>query len=57
MGPGLVLVGAVALLVMVTIAKGIRIVQQAQTMIVERFLGLERRVTVVSSTTLVGSDS
>src|SRR5258705_13236188 len=37
MGPGLVLVGAVALLVVVTIAKGIRIVQQAQTMIVERF--------------------
>jgi len=37
MGPGLILVGAVALLVMVTIAKGIRIVQQAQTMIVERF--------------------
>src|SRR6266498_1778221 len=36
MGPGLVLVGAVALLVVVTIAKGIRIVQQAQTMIIER---------------------
>src|SRR5258705_852896 len=37
MGPGLVLVGGVALLVVVTIAKGIRIVQQAQTMIIERF--------------------
>src|SRR5467141_2804862 len=37
MGPGLVLVAGVALLVVVTIAKGIRIVQQAQTMIVERF--------------------
>ena len=36
MTPGLILVGAIALFALVTIAKGIRIVQQAQTMVVER---------------------
>jgi regulator of protease activity HflC (stomatin/prohibitin superfamily) len=34
--PGLILVGVVALFALVTIAKGIRIVQQAQTMVIER---------------------
>ena len=36
MTPGLILVGAIALFALVTIAKGIRIVQQAQTMVIER---------------------
>ncbi|MGQ0702845.1 MAG: SPFH domain-containing protein, partial [Gemmatimonadales bacterium] len=37
MSPGLIiLVSAIALFALVTIAKGIRIVQQAQTMIIER---------------------
>jgi regulator of protease activity HflC (stomatin/prohibitin superfamily) len=36
MQPGLILVGAIALFALVTIAKGIRIVQQAQTMVIER---------------------
>src|SRR2546428_10567550 len=36
MTPGLILLGAIALFVIVTVAKGIRIVQQAQTMIIER---------------------
>jgi regulator of protease activity HflC (stomatin/prohibitin superfamily) len=36
MTPGLILIGAIALFALVTIAKGIRIVQQAQTMIIER---------------------
>jgi regulator of protease activity HflC (stomatin/prohibitin superfamily) len=37
MEASLVLVGAIALLAIVTVAKGIRIVQQAQTMVIERF--------------------
>jgi regulator of protease activity HflC (stomatin/prohibitin superfamily) len=36
MQPGLILVGVIALFALVTIAKGIRIVQQAQTMVIER---------------------
>ena len=36
MTPGLILVAAIALFALVTIAKGIRIVQQAQTMVIER---------------------
>ena len=36
MTPGLILLGAIALFVVVTVAKGIRIVQQAQTMVIER---------------------
>ncbi|HLB53607.1 MAG TPA: SPFH domain-containing protein [Gemmatimonadales bacterium] len=36
MTPGLILVVAIALFALVTIAKGIRIVQQAQTMVIER---------------------
>ena len=36
MTPGLILVGVIALFALVTIAKGIRIVQQAQTMVIER---------------------
>src|SRR5205807_1097682 len=36
MNAGLILLGAIALFVIVTIAKGIRIVQQAQTMVIER---------------------
>jgi regulator of protease activity HflC (stomatin/prohibitin superfamily) len=36
MNPGLFLLGAIALFVIVTVAKGIRIVQQAQTMVIER---------------------
>jgi regulator of protease activity HflC (stomatin/prohibitin superfamily) len=36
MTPGLILMGAIALFALVTIAKGIRIVQQAQTMVIER---------------------
>ena len=36
MTPTLILVGAIALFALVTIAKGIRIVQQAQTMVIER---------------------
>ena len=36
MTPGLILVLAIALFALVTVAKGIRIVQQAQTMVIER---------------------
>src|SRR5437879_8929815 len=36
MNLGLILLGAIALFVVVTVAKGIRIVQQAQTMVIER---------------------
>ena len=36
MTPGLILLGAIALFVVVTVAKGIHIVQQAQTMVIER---------------------
>jgi regulator of protease activity HflC (stomatin/prohibitin superfamily) len=36
MDMGLILVGAIALFALVTLAKGIRIVQQAQTMVIER---------------------
>ena len=36
MNPGIIVLGAVGLFVLVTLAKGIRIVQQAQTMVIER---------------------
>ena len=36
MTPGLIVLGAIALFVVVTVAKGIHIVQQAQTMVIER---------------------